>query len=101
MLQSMGSQRVGHDLMTEQQQQLKLMKVTRPLLVKHLVMGSQRVSEPKSFVYCPVLCYRSSQKSGNRGALKSTFCWTLKDQVRECEESIIYINLYICIYLWR
>ena len=99
MLHSMGSQRVGHDLLTEQQQQLNLMKVIRPLLVKHLVMGSQRVSGPKTFVYGPILCYRSSQKSGNRGALKSTFCWTLKDQVRECEESIMYINLYIGISL--
>lgn len=75
------------------------MKVTCPLLVKHLVMGSQCVSGPKTFVYGPILCYRSSQKSGNRGALKSTFCWTLKDQVRECEESIMYINLYISIYV--
>ena len=100
-MQSMALQRVGHDLVTEQQQQLKLMKVTCPLLVKHLVMGSQRVSEPKAFVYCPILCYRSSRKSRNRGALKSIFCWTLKDQLRECEESIMYINLYMCIYLWR
>lgn len=43
-----------------------------PQLAKHQTMGSQpHVPEPKTFAHGPAQCKRSSQKSENRGALKS------------------------------